>query len=121
MRLILAIALLTLASAAVACDSFERVTLENRTTETVDILYGPGGEVQQPGEVDNGGCIICGLEPQGEDSFVDPSGDPERGRRHNYELTARETTSNIVIYSRVFTWDELRDMDWRVVITDMRE
>lgn len=121
MRRLIVISSILLIIVATACDSVEQVDVINNSSVTVDILYGPGGEIQQIGDTDNGGCVICGLEPRSEEFFIDPSGDPERGRRHDYELTARETTSNIVIYSRVFTWDELRDMDWRVVITDMRE
>ena len=120
---LLAISCLSLiAVTGIACDSFERVTLENRSDETIDILYSYGSTPDKIGaDIHGDGCLPCDVPSGEEGTLLDPPSDPEHGRDNLYLISARETTSNIVIYSRVFTWDELRDMDWRVVITDMRE
>ncbi len=113
---------LLLVVTSVACDRFEQIDFQNDTTLTIDIVYGHSTVPDELGKRNSSGrCAVCELPPGEEDLLIDPSGDPDRGRDVVYSITARDAARDVVIYSRVFTWDELSDMDWRVVITDMRE
>jgi hypothetical protein len=119
---LLAIAVVLLAS--VSCDSGPTITYENRTSSTVwiDVDLVPheftGWFTPQEERIDNGPI------PPGESrSFVyfDIPMGQELGERYGkYVISAivkeGDDTVGTVIWQRIYTWTELDDMGWEVII-----
>ncbi len=81
---------------AVACDPGHPVTYENRTDRAVKVFIN--------------GKFSASLEPMNKEKFELI----EFGRA---TFEARDSDGR-VIYSETFTWEELKEADWRIVITE---
>ncbi len=95
--LVVSLSLVVVALLAMACDPSHAITYENRTNESLEILYN--------------GRFNFSLEP-GETKTVDEI------EFDDATFSAR-TSDGRVIYSRDITWEELEDEGWRIIITDI--
>lgn len=101
---------------ATGCDPYQVVTVENRTsfpikadigTEPLDYSGTPRLMWEDP---------VVVIEAGQSQRFVAPiSKGRSVGSERKYPVVAIAETGEVVFY-RVFTWDELHDMAWRVVI-----
>jgi hypothetical protein len=99
-----------------SCEQFQAITYVNKTSITVKVYLGtvplsytgtPTRSWNQPGDIIEA-SVSKELLTQ-----VPPTKDA--GTLNKYAIVA-VTETNEVVLSKVFTWDELHDMDWTVVI-----
>lgn len=106
---------------AIACDSFQSIEIVNETSLSIDITFGHSAVPKQIGEIDLATeCAVCRLGSATNGSFAGPPSDSRRGQRFVYRISAHDSSNEIILFSQVFTWDELRNNDWKVHIADMR-
>jgi hypothetical protein len=101
---------------AAGCEPYQAITFDNRTSTTVKVYLDrvpldytgiPSRTWKDPGDI-----IGAGESKK----FVTWVPDTRRsGLNYKYTIVA-VTEQNEIVLSKVFTWDELHDMDWTVVI-----
>jgi hypothetical protein len=95
-----------LAASACTCDPAVWIKINNQTDQTVGIfIMGVYQNDVSPGEVRRIGT----MEIWGDDS-------PPWGDGNFLYLIEAKTDDGEVVYSEEFTWQELDDMDWTIVI-----
>jgi hypothetical protein len=93
-----------LASSAFIGDPGSYLTIDNRTDITLSIFIDELPTIDvPPQEKERFGTIIIHPNPDFSDD-------------HKYLIEAK-TKDGEVVYSEEFTWQELDDMDWKIVIT----
>lgn len=111
------VVILSLISFIVSCEPYQTITLVNKTlspikvdiravsldySDTPFLTWNFPADVIKPGETQ---------------SLIYPIyNDRSMGVKKKYPITAIIETNQIVFY-KIFTWDELHDMGWRVVIS----
>ena len=106
MLISLTLVLIMLSLAVSACvTNFYTLSVHNHTDQTLTIYLGH----YPRGYVINIGDIEAGAEIRYETLFFD-----------KYSIEAKNARGEVV-YSDNFTWDELRDIDWKVVIPPLKD
>jgi len=104
-------------SLGLGCDSYQVITFENRTSSAVkvDLRQVPLDYVGIP-ELSYSDPRLSPI-PAGETERAVTSVRKEReiGRKSKYAVVAAAETHEVV-YSHVFTWDELHDLGWKILI-----
>ena len=103
---------------ATSCDNWQSITFDNQTLSLikVDIRSVPLDYVGAPRSFTYDAQVVP-IEPRESKKFLTsiPIG-RSGGVMKRYSIVAVAETNETVLY-KVFTWDELHDMNWTVVIT----
>lgn len=102
---------------ATSCDSWQSITFVNQTpfpikvdTRSVSLDY------SDPPQRFTYDAPVLPIETGKSQRFLTPvSVGRSTGAKRKYTVVA-VNEANEVLFSKVFTWDELHDMNWRVVI-----
>ncbi len=116
LRICLVVTILPLVLFAIGCERWQAITYVNQTPSTVkvDLSLVTPDYTDTPTLTWNDRGVVIGV---GESKkYLTPVPDSrEGGIRYKYTVVA-VTEKNEVVFSKVFTWDELHDMNWTVGI-----
>lgn len=100
------------------CDNYQTIIYDNQTKSIIKPFLGvvsrnysgnPNQEYVDPKVT---------VEPGQSRKFTEPiSRTRDNGDLRKYVVVIKNEKDDI-IFSRVFTWDELHDMNWRIIITE---
>ena len=102
------------------CEPWLTITIDNRTSFPiqVDIRPVPLDYSDTPSLTWHNDYVV--IQPGKSQAFRAIQNDRYVGSMNKYVVIA-VTQTNEVVFSRVFTWDELHDMGWRVEIVMQKQ
>jgi hypothetical protein len=100
------------------CDNYQTIIYDNQTQSIIKPFFGKVSKnfYGNPEQEYTDPKII--VEAGQSKRFVEPiSETKDNGDLYNYVVVVKNGKDETV-FSRMFTWDELYNMDWRIIITE---
>ncbi len=120
MKLLLVAFMLGVLGTAVACDSFQELTVTNNSGRTINLVsatYDTGTSVPPVGtHYSNSSWDVENLLPGASARFSAWSKNDHVVRDQDHRFTVVDSVSKVSIAILEFSFDELKDSDWHVVV-----
>ena len=103
-----------------SCDNVVQSRYENETSVTIHVTVYFDGRVPVIGSNTGGGGDVLNILPNETGSVAGLFMPAERANPNEEFTIVGTNIDGDVLFSEVFTWQELNDMDWFVEIVDQR-